>query len=99
MPVLIKIPTPLRSFTKGQRSVEAEGRTVSEVLQALESKFPGIHDRLFDSQNKRLTTNIYLNNDDIRFLNKEEGRYEIALNTPVKDGDQLALIPPIAGGK
>ncbi len=99
MPILVKVPTPLRSFTNGQRSVEAEGRTVSEVLQALESRFPGIHARIFDPQNKRLFTNIYLNNDDIRFLNKEEGRYEIALNTPVKDGDQLALIPPIAGGK
>jgi len=99
MPVLVKIPTPLRSFTNGQRTVEAEGRTVSDVLQALESKFPGIHERIFDPKNQRLFTNIYLNNDDIRFLNKEEGRYEIALNTPVKDGDQLALIPPIAGGK
>jgi len=99
MPVLVKIPTPLRSFTNGQRTVETEGRTVSEVLKNLDAKYPGIHAKIIDPESQRVFANLYLNNDDIRCLNKEEGRYEIAFSTPVKDGDQLALIPPIAGGR
>ena len=98
MSILIRIPSPLRGFTNGQKTVEAEGSTVSEVLQDLNAKFPGIQDRLFDQKTGRPLINIYLNNEDIRVLNREEGRYETATNTPVKEGDQLSIIPPIAGG-
>jgi molybdopterin converting factor small subunit len=98
MPVLIKIPSPLRGLTDGQKSVEAEGKTVSEVFQNLDAKYPGFRDKLFDKKTLRLLIHIYLNNQDIRVLNKTAGSYEIDLDTPVKNGDQLSLIPPIAGG-
>lgn len=98
MSVKIRIPTPLRGLTNGQRTVEAEGGTVSEVLQSLESHYPGITDKLYDKENRRLFMNIYLNDEDIRILNKVEGKYEINNHTPVKDGDQLSIIPPVAGG-
>ncbi len=98
MSILIRIPSPLRGFTNGLNTVEAEGNTVSEVLQDLNAKFPGIRDRLYDQKTQRPLINIYLNNEDIRVLNKTEGSYEIDLDTPVKNGDQLSLIPPIAGG-
>jgi len=98
MSILIRIPSPLRGFTNGLNTVEAEGNTVSEVLQDLNAKFPGIRDRLYDQKTRRPLINIYLNNEDIRILNKEEGRYETDTSTPVKEGDQLSIIPPIAGG-
>jgi molybdopterin converting factor small subunit len=98
MSILIRIPSPLRGFTNGQKTVETEGRTVSEVLQDLNDKYPGIQDRLYDEKTGRPLINIYLNNQDIRILNKEEGRYETDTSTPVKKGDQLSIIPPIAGG-
>ena len=98
MSILIRIPSPLRGFTKGLKTVEAEGNTVSEVLQDLNAKFPGIQDRLYDQKTRRPLINIYLNNEDIRILNREKGRYETDTSTPVKKGDQLSIIPPIAGG-
>lgn len=98
MPVMIKIPSPLRGLTNGQRTVEAKGRTVTELLCDLDATYPGIKDKLYDPKTMRLFINIYINNKDIRFLNKTEGRYEIDFDTPVKEGDQLSLIPPIAGG-
>jgi molybdopterin converting factor small subunit len=98
MSILIRIPSPLRGFTNGLKTVEAEGNTVSEVLQDLNAKFPGIQERLFDQKTRRPLINIYLNNEDIRILNKEKGRYETDTSTPVKEGDQLSIIPPIAGG-
>ena len=98
MSILIRIPSPLRGVTNGQKTVEAEGNTVSEVLQDLNAKFPGIQDRLYDEKTGRTLINIYLNNEDIRVLNREEGRYETDTSTPVKGGDQLSIIPPIAGG-
>jgi molybdopterin synthase sulfur carrier subunit len=98
MPVFVRIPTPLRSLTKGQKTVEVEGNTVSEVLLDLDAKYPGIRDKLFDKQSLRPFFNIYLNHEDIRVLRKEEGRYDVDVNNPVKDGDQISLVPPIAGG-
>ena len=96
--ILVKIPTPLRRLTNSKTNVEAEGKTISEVLLDLDSRYPGIRDKLYDNETMRLFINIFINDEDIRTLNREEGRYEIDLNTPVKDGDQLYLIPPIAGG-
>ncbi|UCF57200.1 MAG: MoaD/ThiS family protein [Deltaproteobacteria bacterium] len=98
MPILVRIPTPLRGLTNGQKTVEAEGRTVSEVLLDLDAKYPGIRDKLYDKKTLRLLFNIYLNNEDIRVLNRVEGRYEIDIKNPLRDGDQLSIIPPIAGG-
>jgi molybdopterin converting factor small subunit len=98
MSIIIRIPSPLRGFTNGLKTVEAEGKTVSEVPEDLKNKYPGIRERLYDRKTRRTLINIYLNHEDIRILNKEKGRYEIDPSMPVKEGDQLSIIPPIAGG-
>ncbi len=98
MSIFIKIPSPLLGFTKGLNTLEAEGKTVSEILQNLNDKYPGLRDSLYDKKTGRPFFHIFLNSEDIRTLNKKEGRYEIDINFPVKDGDQLSIIPPIAGG-
>lgn len=90
MAILVRIPTPLRRLTDSRSTVEAEGKTVSEVLLDLDSKYPGIRERLYDEEDLRRFINIYLNDADIRFLNGE--------NTAVKEGDHLSIIPAIAGG-
>ncbi len=91
MAVTVLIPTPLQKLTNGQPEVQAEGATVGDVVAALEGQFSGIKDRLCDDQGRlRRFVNVYLNNEDIRFLQNEE--------TPVKDGDELSIIPAIAGG-
>jgi molybdopterin converting factor small subunit len=98
MSILVRIPSPLLGFTNGLSTVEAAGRTVSEVLQNLEDNYPGFRDSLYDEKTQRPIFHIFLNNEDIRILNKDEGRYEIDADTRVKNGDQLSIIPPIAGG-
>jgi molybdopterin converting factor small subunit len=92
MAVLVRIPTPLQKFTKNQSEVQAEGTTVQEVLAHLDSSFPGIRERLCDDRGAvRKFINLYLNDEDIRFMHGER--------TPMKDGDELAIIPAIAGGQ
>jgi sulfur-carrier protein len=92
MPVLVRIPTPLQKFTKNQSAVQVEGNTVQEVIASLEQSFPGVRERLCDEQGAiRKFVNLYLNEEDIRFIDGE--------NTGVKDGDELAIIPAIAGGQ
>ena len=98
MSILIKIPSPLRGLTNGQKAVEVEGKTVSDVLVDLDAKYPGIREKLYDKETLRPLFNLYLNDDDIRVLNEEEARYEINVSNPVKDGDKLSIVPPIAGG-
>jgi molybdopterin synthase sulfur carrier subunit len=91
MAILVRIPTPLQKFTKNQSEVQAEGATVQEVLDNLEQNFPGIRERLCDEQGSvRKFINLYLNDEDIRFMEGER--------TTLKDGDELAIIPAIAGG-
>ena len=90
MPVRVHIPTPMRQHTDGQAVVEVSGATVQGALDALGSKFPALTGRLFDNGQVRRFVNIYLNDEDIRYLDN--------LATPVKDGDELAIIPAVAGG-
>ena len=91
MSVVVRIPTPLRKLTGNQGEVREEGKTVREILDGLESHYPGIRERLTDESGElRRFINIYLNEEDSRFA---EG-----LDTTVKAGDEVSIIPAIAGG-
>jgi molybdopterin synthase sulfur carrier subunit len=91
MPIPVSIPTPLRPLTDNLDTVEVDGSTVNDLLAALDQKYPGIGERLLDAQgNVRRFVNIYLNGEDVRFLQDKE--------TPVQDGDEISIVPAIAGG-
>ena len=90
MPLKIQIPTPMRQHTEGKTTVEAQGATIKAVLADLVVKYPGLNSRLFDNGQVRRYINLFLNNEDIRYLSN--------LDTEVKDGDELAIIPAVAGG-
>ena len=92
MAVNVIIPTPLRNLTGGLDTVQIEAGSVSELVKALETAYPGIGNRLSDeSGNLRRFINIYVNGEDIRFLQVAE--------TPLKSGDEVSIVPAIAGGK
>jgi molybdopterin converting factor small subunit len=87
----VLIPTPLRQFADKHDSVDLAGATVAEVLASLTQKFPDLRKQLFNDEGKlRSFVNVYLNDEDIRYLSKEQTR--------VKDGDTLSIVPSIAGG-
>ncbi len=87
----VLIPTPLRQFTGKQDAVTASGGTVGEVLNALISQYPDLRKQIFTDEGKlRSFVNVYLNDEDIRYLGKEQ--------TPVTDNDTLSIVPSIAGG-
>lgn len=91
MPVTVRIPTPLQRLTNGQGEVQCTGGSVNELLADLETHYPGIKERLCDEQGKlRRFVNIFVNEEDIRFLQGDQ--------TKVKDGDEVSIIPAIAGG-
>ena len=90
MAVRVHIPTPMRQHTEGQATVQAEGATVKALLDDLGRKYPGVTDRLFDNGQVRRFVNVYLNDEDIRYLDN--------LDTAVKDGDEVSIIPAVAGG-
>jgi molybdopterin converting factor small subunit len=90
MAIRIQIPTPLRQHTQGKATVEAAGASVQGVFDDLARQFPGITQRIFDNGQMRRFVNVYLNDEDIRYLDN--------LNTAVKDGDELSIIPAVAGG-
>jgi len=91
MAVLVRIPTPLQRLTNGQGEVQAEGATVDDLLADLERSYPGIKERLCDESGKlRRFVNVFVNEEDIRFLQGDQ--------TPVKAGDEVSIIPAIAGG-
>ncbi len=91
MPTNIRIPTPLRKLTSEQEVVQAEGHTIDEILQSLDTTYPGLKERICDDQgNVRRFVNVYLNDEDIRFLDEKA--------TTVKDGDEISIVPAIAGG-
>jgi molybdopterin synthase sulfur carrier subunit len=92
MPVLVRIPTPLRSLTKGNTEVQATADSVEALVEDLERQFPGLRERLVDESGElRRFINIYVNEEDIRFLD--------AKKTALKDGDQVSIVPAIAGGR
>jgi molybdopterin synthase sulfur carrier subunit len=90
MPVRIQIPTPMRQHTEGKAVVLAAGDTIKAALEDLGRQFPGITQRLFENGQVRRFVNVYLNDEDIRYLDN--------LSTSVKDGDELSIIPAVAGG-
>ena len=90
MPVKVQIPTPMRQHTEGQGTVDAAGNTVKELLDTLGTKYPGLTGRLFENGQLRRFVNVYLNDEDIRYLDN--------LDTPVKDGDTVSIVPAVAGG-
>jgi len=87
----IRIPVPLRKVTNDQETLIIEGDTMGVILMMLCARFPELHDRIFDENNEvRRFINIFLNDEDIRFLSD--------LATPVKDVDEISIVPAIAGG-
>ena len=90
MAVKVLIPTPLRQYTGGKDTVEASGSSVNAVLQDLGRQYAGITERMLDGGKIRRFVNLYLNDEDIRYLQN--------LATPVKDGDEVSIIPAVAGG-
>jgi molybdopterin converting factor small subunit len=87
----IRIPTPLRKYTQGKEEVQVGGGTVGELLAALERGYPGIGERILDDKgNVRRFVNVFVGEDDIRFLEQ--------LNTPVAERDEISIVPAIAGG-
>ena len=91
MAIHVLIPTPLRSLTAQKDTVEASAHTVTELIAQLEADYPGMGARLKgDDGTLRRFINIYVNDEDIRFLQGAE--------TPLKDGDQVSIVPAIAGG-
>lgn len=89
--IKVRIPTPLRPLTKNQGELEMKGASVAELIDNLEADYPGIKNRLCDEQGElRRFVNVYVNEEDIRFLNGKA--------TSLKDGDEVSVVPAIAGG-
>ena len=90
MAIEVRIPTILRSYTGGAKAVEGSGATLDELLNNLNAAHGGLRDRLVDGEKLRRFVNVYLNDEDVRFL--------AGLDTPVKDGDTVTVLPAVAGG-
>jgi molybdopterin synthase sulfur carrier subunit len=90
MAIEVRIPTILRSYTDGAKSVEGSGATVGELLADLDGRHPGLSARIADGSALRRFVNVYLNDEDVRFLG--------GLQTPVRDGDTVTVLPAVAGG-
>jgi sulfur-carrier protein len=88
--VTVRIPTPLRTLTGGEEQVEVPGATLREVIETLEKKHPGIRDRLLDDKGVRRFVNIYVGDEDVRFLD--------GLDTKLSTGTEVSIVPAIAGG-
>ncbi len=91
MPVQVRIPTPLRKFTGGKESVTVDGDSIAAVIENLEKLHPGLKERICEADGTiRRFVNLYVNGDDIRFLDN--------LDSKVNDGDEVSIVPAIAGG-
>lgn len=87
----VRIPTPLRKLTNNEELVEVDAQTIGEAISELQNRYPGIKDRLLDENGSiRRFVNVYVNEEDIRFLQNQQ--------TALKDGDEISIIPAIAGG-
>lgn len=92
MPVHVRVPGPLRRLTGGSADVEADGATVGAVLSDLEARHPGFSDRLYNPDGSlRQFINVYVNDSDIRFAQ--------GLDTPVRESDEVSIVPAVAGGR
>lgn len=90
MPVEVRVPTILRTYTGGEKVVTAEGASLADVIADLESNHPGIGERLLDESGLRRFVNIYVNDEDVRFLD--------GLGSVISDGDSITILPAVAGG-
>ena len=90
MAIEVRIPTILRTYTDGAKAVEGAGTNLGELFQDLDSRHPGIAERLLDAGELRRFVNVYLNDEDVRFL---EG-----ISTALADGDSVTILPAVAGG-
>jgi sulfur-carrier protein len=90
MSIEVRIPTILRSYTDGAKAVDGTGATLDELIRDLDGRHPGLRERLVDEGGLRRFVNVYLNDEDVRFLG--------GLQTPVADGDSVTVLPAVAGG-
>ncbi len=90
MPVTVKIPVPLQRLTQGKEEVDGETGTIISLINGLDQKYPGLAERISEGGKLRRFVNIYVNEEDVRFMKNEE--------TEVKDGDEVSIVPAIAGG-
>jgi molybdopterin synthase sulfur carrier subunit len=90
MAIEVRIPTILRTYTNGEKSVEASGATLTDLIDDLEAKHPGLKDRLIEAGDLRRFVNLYVNDEDVRFTG--------GLGTELADGDQVVVLPAVAGG-
>lgn len=91
MPTKVRIPTPLRKLTNGEELVEVSAADIGAAIVELQTRYPGIKERLVGEDGEvRRFVNVYVNEEDIRFLQNQQ--------TPLKDGDEVSIIPAIAGG-
>jgi len=90
MAIEVRIPTILRQYTDGAKAVEGSGATLAELIDDLDARHPGLRDRLVEQGGLRRFVNVYLNDEDVRFLG--------GLETPVAEGDAVTVLPAVAGG-
>ena len=91
MSAIVRIPTPLRKVTNGEDKASVEGNTMSEVVEALENQFPGLKDRICEPTGElRSFVNVYINGEDIRFVD--------GMSSSVASGDEISIVPAVAGG-
>lgn len=90
MPIEVRIPTILRTYTGGEKAVDANGATLSALIEDLEANHPGLQDRLLENGDLRRFVNVYINDEDVRFIG--------GLEATLADGDQIVILPAVAGG-
>jgi len=90
MAIEVRIPTILRTYTDGAKAVEGDGKTLADLLIDLDSRYNGIRERIVDGEDLRRFVNVYLNDEDVRFLD--------GISTELSDGDSITILPAVAGG-